>query len=187
MEEPVPDGFWDQALEMLNSMAFREMESSAEISSGWASVINPFQEEITMRDISFGNYLLVSMRVDQKKIPAALLKKHCLWEEQKTRDMKGLQRLSGKMRKEIRERVKMQLLLKAMPIPSTHDVCWNIQHGQILFFSCQEKMQGTFEDLFFRTFRLKPTPVIPYSLATDLLSDPGRESSLKELAPEVLI
>ncbi len=182
--EPLSDGFWNTALEAVSRHLFVELEHSVkEVTFGWAPVTDPFRNELTLTDISFGNYLLLTMRVDERKVPAQVLKKYTLQEERRVMEEKGIKRLHRKARTELRDRVRQQLLARVLPVPKTYDVCMDISTGMVLFMSCQAKAQGLFENLFYSTFSIRLDPVVPFTLATNLVSDTKKMQKLNSLRP----
>ncbi len=184
VSDPLPDNFWNHAVEAINRHHFSEMEYSLrEINTGWVSPTDPFKSEVALPDISFGNYLVVSMRIDERKIPQPVLKKHVLLEERRIMAEKDLKRLSRKVRLEIKERVRQQLLAKVLPVPHTYDLCMDISDGTVLFMSCQNKARETLEKLFYSTFSTRLDPVIPFTLASSLLKDSASLMYLNKIGP----
>lgn len=188
IKEPAPDNFWAKTLDEISTRAFREQDVGVqEISIGWAPPRDPFKEDITMEDIAFGDSLIISLRVDKRSVPASLLKKYCSIEEKRTMQQGTLQRITSKMRKEIRERTRLQLLAKALPVPATHDMCWNISTGSVLFFCRQDKICGMAEDLFKTTFGMRLYPVIPYTLGLRLIDRENKTEVFETMRPEVFV
>ncbi len=184
-----PENFWSWALERLQAEAFTDKVAGVtEWTFGWASPLNPLEPPaLTMNDIAFGEYLLVTLRVDQRKVAPNLLKRYCLIEEKRILAERDIERLPAKMKREIREHTRMQLLAKTIPVPNTYDLFWNISTGQVLFCSQQQKIQALAEDLFKKTFDTGLEPLIPYTLAIDLASSDEQKKRIKELKADVLI
>lgn len=186
--DALPDNFWENALDAISSRCFREGAAGVqEMSAGWASAREPFKEEITMEDIGFSDYLLLSLRVDKRSVPASLLKKMCSIEERRVMQERQLNRLASRMRKEIRERIRLQLLAKSLPVPSLHDMVWNISTGSVLFFSRQDKICGLLEDMFKTTFGMPLKPVIPYTLGLSLIDPEAGLQAYEQIRPEALV
>jgi len=115
------------------------------------------------------------------------LKKHLALEERRLLEEKGWKRLGQKARKELRDKVRFSLLAKVIPVPSVYDVAWNLRSGTLLLFSCQDKVIQRFEELFFETFGIRPSPVTPYSLAQRYCEERGCSDQLSRAVPEVMI
>ncbi len=182
--DPLPDNFWNYAIEAVNRHHFSEMDHSLkEINLGWVSPTDPFKSEITLPEISFGNYLILSMRIDERKIPQPVLKKHVLLEERRIMGEKGLKRLSRRIRSEIKDRVRQGLLAKVLPVPKTYDLCMDISDGTVLFMSCKPKAREMLENLFYNTFSMQLDPVIPFTLASSLLTESEFIHYLNKIGP----
>ncbi len=188
VKDELPDNFWSWAVEEISARAFNEHGTGvSEMSIGWASSRDPFRQEITMEDIAFSDFLIIALRVDKRSVPAPLLKKFCSIEEKRTIAEKQLKRITSKLRKEIRERTRLQLLAKALPVPATYDMCWNISTGSVLFFGRQDKICGMFEDLFKTTFNMRLYPVIPYTLGAELINVETQSDTYEAMRPEVFV
>ena len=186
IKDELPQDFWSFALDEISARAFREQDAGVqETKIGWVPLRDPFKEEIDLNDISFGDYLLLSLRIDKRSVPAALLKKFCAIEEKRTLSERQMDRLSSKLRKEIRERMKLQLLAKTLPVPATYALCWNISTGSLFFFARQDKVCGLFEDLFKTTFDIRLYPVIPHTLGIELIDRETMYEAFQNLGPEV--
>ena len=64
------------------------------------------------------NDIVLSMRIDERKVPSAVLKKFCMKEEERARKEKQVPKLSRGHRLDIKESVKLMLTKKAVPIPA---------------------------------------------------------------------
>ncbi len=176
---PLPGRFWDTALEAIRGHAFVEAgHSEKEIAVGWVPAADPFRTDITLNDICFGGFLLVAMRVDERKVPPQALKRFTLQEEARVKEEKGLKKLGRRARSEIRDRVRQALLSKVLPVPRIYDCCMEVSSGSVLFMGCQSKARGLFEGLFYNTFSIRLDPVVPFTLAEELMD---RSSLLRHL------
>ena len=188
VKDTLPENFWAWALEEISGRAFNEHGTGvSEMSLGWASCRDPFKDEITMEDVAFSDFLIISLRVDKRSVPASLLRKYFSIEEKRTIAEKQIPRLTSKMRKEIRERTKLQLLAKALPVPATYDLCWNISNGSVMFFSRQDKICGMMEDIFKTTFNMRLYPVIPYTLGMEFIDTETQAQPYEAMRPEVFV
>ena len=157
----------------LASRAFRSIENSTdELSEGWTQVDHP---DYAIFDVpsSFwrDNYLVFSLRRDQRRIPAALLKSHIKREESDflTR-YPHMKRPPKEKRDEIRELVRLRLLARCLPIPSMIDVVWDLKNGALTLFSLGNKAVERFEDIFRKTFEgLSLQAIHPFARAHMLL------------------
>ena len=66
---------------------------------------------------------------------------------------------------EIKERIRLQMKKKTLPITKSVDVVWHLDEGVVRFFSTAQKAITEFVDLFEETFQLKLNPHGPYLCA----------------------
>lgn len=187
VEGELSGNFWKSAVEKMESLKFRENGAGIENDSyGWVSVRDPYSATTNMDDIAYGNYLLAAIRVEQRSVPVAVIKKYCSIEEKRVLEEKDIKRLPTRVRKEIRDKVRFELLAKTIPVPRIVELLWDISSGQVLLFSCQERNREIAEDLFYRTFEIRLKPVIPYTIAEEFAESQGLEESLSSIRAEVL-
>lgn len=187
VEGELPDHFWEFAAERIKLHSFKDIDDSYEEQSiGWVSVDNMFDSEFVYAPYAVADYIILAMRVDERKISPAILKKFCLKEEEKIKKERQIPRLSRGHKVEIKENIKLMLTKKAVPTPSVYDLVWNLGESTMQFFSTNQKAQAQLEDLFKETFGLKIMLQIPYLTAAHLL-DPQLENLLADLRPEIFI
>ncbi|MDD2366603.1 MAG: recombination-associated protein RdgC [Desulfuromonadaceae bacterium] len=171
-ELPRSDQF-DWFSQKLSARGFQSIENSAEESSeGWVLVDKPDDVSFTLpSDFWRDNYLVFSLRKDQRKIPAAVLKSHSGREESAfLAQNPNLRRTPKHKREEIKEQVQLRLLLKCLPVPSSVDVVWDLKSGVLTLFSLGTKVIERFEDLFRKTFDGCSLVIIhPFARAQKLL------------------
>ena len=99
------------------------------------------------------NYLVFSLRRDQRRIPAAVFKSHAGREEGAfLAQHPNLRRAPKRKREEIKEQVQMRLLTKCLPVPGIVDVVWDQKNGVLTLFSLGSKVVERFEEFFRKTF-----------------------------------
>lgn len=157
----------------LSARAFRSIENSAEeLSEGWTQIDNPDEASFEApSDFWRDNYLVFSLRRDQRKVPAAVLKSHSGREEGAfLAQHPNLRRTPKSKREEIRELVQMRLLAKCLPVPSTVDVVWDQRTGVLTLYTLGSKVIERFEDIFRKSFDgLSPVMIHPFARARMLL------------------
>ena len=187
VEGELPENFWDFAAPRITANAFRDIdETFDEQSVGWVSLAGMFDSDFSQAPYAVGDYLALSMRVDERKIPARILKKFCLKEEERLKKMHQVPKLSRAQRLDIKDNMHLMLLKKALPAPAVYDLCWNLATGTILFFSANQKAQELFEELFRRTFELGVMLQPPFLVAEHLLPA-ERHRALAELTPAIFV
>lgn len=157
----------------LSNLGFKSIENSAEeLSEGWSLVDRPDDSSFeSPSDFWRDNYLVFSLRRDQRKIPAAVLKSHSAREEGAfLAEHPNLRRTPKNKREEIKEMVQVRLLVKCLPVPSTVDVVWDLKSGVLTLFTLGTKVIERFEDAFRKTFEGFSLVIIhPFARARTLL------------------
>ena len=163
VEEPLPDNFQDFTHRQIRKFAFRELSmGSEEISFGWTSLENLLDTQFEYANYAAGDYLAFSFRLDRKKVPPSLAKIRYLEAEKKALGAKTKKFLSKGEKEEIKERIHLDLLNKAFPVPSFFDVCWSLSQGWVTFGSLSPKVAEEFEKLFKKCFNLTLSPLVPW-------------------------
>jgi hypothetical protein len=163
----------------LSSKAFQSIENSSdELSEGWTQVDRPDDPTFEVpsgfwRD----NYLVFTLRRDQRRIPAAVLKSHSGREEGVfLAQHPNLRRTPKRKREEIKEQVQLRLLTRCLPVPSSVDVVWDLKSNVLTLYSLGTKSIERFEEIFRSTFEGFSLVVVhPFARARMLV-----EESLKE-------
>ncbi len=183
----MPNNFWDFAADRISTHAFRDIDDTYdEYSIGWVSVMNMFDSEFEYASYAAGDYIALSMRIDERKVAAAILKKFCLKEEERVKKERQIPKLNRSMRLEIKENMQLMLIKKVVPMPAVYDLCWNLSDNTVLFFSTSSKVHTALEDLFKDTFDLHLMLQVPYITAQHLLP-PEKEDRLAEITPSIFI
>lgn len=181
------ENFWEFAAERIAAHAFKDIDDNyEEYSIGWVSVMNMFDSQFAYASHAVGDYIVLSMRIDERKVPSSVLKKYCLKEEERVRKEKQVPKLSRGNRLEIKENITLLLTKKAAPIPAVYDLCWNLANNTVLFFSTSANVHMALEDLFKETFDLHLVQQVPYLAAAHLLN-PAQEVELAAMSSSILI
>ncbi len=187
VEGELPDNFWEFVAERLGAFSFRDIDDTFdEYSIGWVSVENMFDSEFAYSSYQAGDYIVLSMRIDERKVAPAVLKKFCMKEEERVKKERQVPRLSRAHRQEIKENIQLQLVKKAIPVGAIYDLCWNLADSTLFFFSTSNKAQAVLEDFFKESFNLQLILQIPYLTAEHLLAPEEREA-LADLKPQIFV
>jgi DNA recombination-dependent growth factor C len=187
VEGRLPENFWDFAADRISQFAFRDIDDTfEEYSIGWVSVENMFDSTFEGASYAVGDYIVLAMRIDERKISSSLLNKFALKEEERVKKEHRAPRLSRGHRQQIKEEVRLKLTKRAMPVPSVYDLCWNLSEGTLTFYSISPKAQSVLEDFFKECFGLNIIMQVPYLTAAHLL-DAEEQEKLKEMGPEIFI
>jgi hypothetical protein len=158
----------------LTDRGFQSIENSTEESAeGWTLIDKSDLASFdSPSDFWRDNFVVFSLRKDQRKIPAAVLKSHAGREEGAfLAQNPNLRRTPKHKREEIKELVQLRLLTKCLPVPSTVDVLWDLKSGVLTLYSLGTKVIERFEDIFRKTFEgFSPVIIHPFARARKLLS-----------------
>ncbi|MEA3436782.1 MAG: recombination-associated protein RdgC [Thermodesulfobacteriota bacterium] len=132
---------------------------------GWTSFENPFKPGFKGSSFSIGTYLVFSMRIDRKVIPAKVIKKHIAIEAAKLLAVSGRSFFSKDEKAAIKDRVINTLILRIPATPNVYDILWNYEDAEIWFFSSLKAANEEFETLFAKSFNLTPIRLFPYTMA----------------------
>lgn len=144
-------------LDRIREFQFQPLEPSAEDdqSMGWCVVDRMLDLDFTPERVFNGPYLSLGLRVDRWSLPGALLK--ALIEERCEALMAQKQklRLSRSERELVREVVVRELKERLLPAASLVDMVWNLDSGQVRFWTQSNARCELFEELFESTFGVR--------------------------------
>ena len=120
--------------------AFEELSPDAEEdrSAGWVEIDDSDATTFASGSFTFGEQVIVSWRVDQLKVPSALLR------AQVDRWARGFQAEKGRAaarteKREQKDLLQKQLRRRAFPVSRTHDVSWNLSSDELYIWSTSRK------------------------------------------------
>jgi DNA recombination-dependent growth factor C len=145
-----------------------------------------FDNGFAYSSYAVGDQIVLALRIDERKVSSSLLKKFSLKEEERIKKEHRAPRLSRGHRQQIKEDIRLQLIKKALPVPSVYELSWNLANNTMLFFSTSAKAQSVLEDFFKESFGLTIILQVPYLSAANLL-DHSEQERLKEIQPEILV
>ena len=181
IEEPV----LETIAKGLAKNAITEIDDEAsEKSVGWTSLENPFRPDFSGSSFAIGPYLVFSLRIDKKTIPAKIVKKHYQIEMAKRLSDTGRDHLAKSEKQEIKERVVQGLSMRIPATPNVYDVLWNIEEASLWICSNQKAANEELETLFAKSFKCNLIRLFPYTIAELAagLSDAERDT-LATLSP----
>lgn len=183
----LPESFWDFAAERIVAHRFKDIDDTLdEYSIGWVSVADMFDIDFAYSSYAVGDYVVLTMRVDERKVSPSVLKKYVMKEEELIKKEKQINRLSRAARLEIKERIHAELIRKSFPVPSTYDLCWNLTDNTLLFFSTSKKAIALLEDLFKETFNLSLILQIPWLMGLQMAEGESL-TRYEEMRPAILL
>ncbi len=181
----MPPDFLTWVDERLQFNLFREIDdTNDEKAVGWVELDNLLQTSFEGGPAHKGEYLAFSLRMDTRKVPAAVFRKHFLLAEQTVRQQQKFRRLSRHQKLELKKTVMTDLLRRQMPQPALFDIVWHPSQQRLWLFATSPKVRETFETLFRETFEMDIFLLFPYTLAQDVL-DPAAQDRLEMVEPAV--
>ena len=173
--DTVPRELWMEIPEKLKQFAFQDIDEIAEERAwGWVSFEDMLDSEWGSAPPDKGAYLAFALRLDTRRIPPAVLKKHlaiALREEEKRIHELGKKFIARDRKKELQEQVKLRLMSRFLPIPAVFDVVWATDSNTVYLASTQSKLIELFMNHFTLTFDLHLEPLTPYALAASMLDE----------------
>lgn len=181
----IPPDFWDFIDRRVRANVFKDIEqSTAEIAVGWTSVTDFMDTEFAYAAYSLSPYVVLGLRVDQRKVAASLLHKYHRLEVDKAMGYLEEGRKLGRVRREeLKDKVRLELLARIPPSSQLFEVIWDTSRNELWLGSAARKVMDLFEDLFIQSFGLELIPRIPFLLARDLLAKSPLVTSLEEARP----
>ncbi len=174
--DPVPSGLWAEVPDRLRKNSFRDIDELPEDQSfGWVSFEDMLDATFAVNPVEKGQYLAFSLRLDTRRVPPAVIKKHhalAIKQEEAHNREQGKKFVSRERKKELKEQTMLRLKMRFLPIPAEFQTVWNTAEGVVYFTSTQQKMLDMFEEIFVRTFDLHLVPLTPYELAVTQIKDP---------------
>lgn len=187
VEGELPDNSLDYIADKIVSFSFVDIdETTDEYSIGWVSILNMFDSQFKYASYAAGDYITLTVRIDERKVSPAILKKVLQKEEERVRLEKELKKLSRSMKVEIKDRVRTELMRKSVPIPAIYELFWNLSESTLVFFSTNKKAQAILEDLFRDCFGLLLKQQIPYNTAEHLLGE-EEVGALEKVSPDIFV
>ena len=153
-------------------------------SVGWTSFANPFQPKFDGSSFVYGAYFVFALRIDKKKIPPKVLKKHYTLAITKRMTESGRDYLSKNEKKMLKDHVISELSLRIPATPHIYDVVWNYDAAVIWFFTNLKEANEELESLASKSFNLSLIRLFPYT-AAELSSDlsNSQHDALQKISP----
>ena len=187
VEGELPENPLDFIADRVMAFSFRDIDDTYdEYSIGWVSVLNMFDSQFQYASYAAGDYITITLRVDERKVSPAILKKFVQKEEERVKLEKQVPKLGRAQKVEIKERIRTELMRKAIPIPVIYDLCWSLSESTLYFFSTNKKAHAVLEDFFKESFGLLLRQQIPYVVGEQLLDEDGLDR-LARINPDVLV
>jgi len=180
VESALPEDFLEGLPQRISRFAFQNIDetSDQERSVGWVNIMDMFDNRLSAMQYLKEPCIALSWRVDVRKVPSKALKRYCREAEEEAKESEGLEFLSKKRRREIKESVQAKLLKRVIPQSQTYDMIWNLKASTVLFGSLSNNLCDEFAEFFMQCFGLHLKPVFPYSAALEILEKEGMAPAL---------
>ena len=173
--DPVTDELIREVPDRLRKHAFVDIDDLPEMhAQGWVSFEDFLDTEWHEAPAQKGNYFVFSLRVDNRRIPAGVIRKHvaiALRQEKEELRAHNKTFISRERKKEIREQVLLRLRQRFLPVPGEFNVIWLLEKNEVWFASTQSGMIDLFMEEFLQTFDLRLDQLTPYTLAVTMLDE----------------
>ena len=165
-EIPTTDIFqW--ASERLAKNGFRNIDDGAEeLSTGWVHVDDSRESDFDVPGAFWrDHYLVFSLRRDQRRVPAAVLKAGLREAEGRyLAENPGLRRVPKQKREDLREAIRSTLLARTLPVPAVWDAVWDTRTNLMTFTSLTSGIIELFENQFKKSFEgLRLVAIHPFA------------------------
>lgn len=173
--DPVPADLWPAITDKLKQFAFRDIDDIPEMQSiGWVCFEDMLDAEWHTAPPQKGAYIVFSLRLDMRRIPAGVVKKHLALalkqEKERMRDQ-AKSFISRDRKKELKEQVMLRLRQRFLPVPGEFNVLWATDSNEVWFASTQNSLIDIFIEEFLKTFGLRLDQLTPYNLAAGMLDE----------------
>lgn len=154
---------------------FRSIEqTSEELSFGWVQ-LDDYQESsfAGLHTFQHDHYFAFSLRRDQRKLPATLVKPYMLKAEQEWLAANPqFKRVPKQQREDLRDAVRGSLFAKTLPTPAIYDVIWDTRSNLVTFNSLGTNTVDLFVEQFKKSFDgLRLVPLHPFARAGQVIDD----------------
>ncbi|MBR5050514.1 MAG: recombination-associated protein RdgC, partial [Desulfovibrio sp.] len=156
--DPVPADLWASVPDLLKKGAILDIDDLPELQAdGWVCFDDYLDTEWVTAPPQKGDYLAFSLRLDIRRIPAGVVRKHldkAIKQEKEDNARSGKKFISRERKKELKEQVVLKLRNRFLPVPGEFNVLWNTSSNEIWFASTQTKVKELFTTKFLNTFNL---------------------------------
>ncbi len=172
----LPEPLMETQTRLLMQHAIVEIDDEdTDQSVGWTSFEDPFTPDFSGSNFVIGSQFLFSFRMDKKTVPSKVVSKKTHQEIKRRLMETGKEFLSRNEKKQIKEDILRELLMRMPAIPNVFDVLWNYEKNSLWFFSTQKSANEMFEVFFTKSFKLNLVRRFPYTAALEFLPDPEKD------------
>ena len=150
--DPVPEQLWADIPDLLKKGALLDIDELPEMEAkGWTCFDDYLDTQWVTASPHKGEYLAFTLRIDTRRIPAGVIRKHVTLA--------------------LKEQVTLRLRQRFLPVPAEINVVWSIRRNEVWLASVQNKVIELFMQLFLDTFQLHLQQLTPSALAIQLMGE----------------
>jgi recombination associated protein RdgC len=159
-----PEGFHEKYVAALNNHAFLEpvVPAGKEELQGWTqfhNLLNTSFDDVSKW--SYNQYILFSLRVDKKTLPANLFKATIGQQCDEWCAEHGHERVPRNVKEDFVEALEALWLKRMLPRVTTTEVLWDTKESVVYVHAHAQKTIDRITKRFYRTFGLELTPMSP--------------------------
>lgn len=175
----VPDDFRTVYADALADHAFREpREWNPGVEAvGWCQIHNLLDTEFDdLNQWLYNEYVVAALRIDKKSLPTKLLKAHLDKRVAEWCQENQQRKAPARIKADIKEQLEREMLERTLPRVATHEFCWNLVEGHVLFHNTSDRVNDAFRQAFRHTFGIA---LLPWSPLDFLADDPATAAALE--------
>jgi recombination associated protein RdgC len=157
-----------------------EPDEEAEERAGWCALGAPFDLDLSYDKVFNGAYLTLGLRLDRYRFPARVVQAELAKASHAALTKSGHERLSRSQKTELKQRVLATLRRKYLPSMLAVDMVWNLDAGEVFFWSQSRGLIERLGALFELCFALTLVENSPF-VAAERLFPSQRRSQLDQL------
>lgn len=182
----LPEKFRDGFLENIARFALRENDRARtkDDNCGWVSITDPADTDLHLNKFLFSQYLVLTFRVDRKRVPARYLTIQLDKKVREVMALEKLQRVGPNRKKELKAALEEELLGRALPVVATFDMAWDIETMELWLFTTSDAICDLFRGLFKDTFGLELERIRPSHWLSPLFPRDELAGLVQGLEPE---
>lgn len=175
----------DALLGRIGEFAFQPLtaESEDDFHYGWIVFEELLNTEFSRDNVFRGEYVCLGLRVDQWRLPSALLRARMSEMQNEVKARTGKPKLFRTEKEHIRETVTRELKGRTLPSAQMIDCVWEPDAKLVRFWSQSTRMTELFESLFESTFEVQLMPSNPYIEALEAGLDDDAVGRLVDAEP----
>ena len=147
---------------------------------GWITLEHLFDVKFAIEKVVLDPYVCFALRIDKRKIPQNIMRAFLKIEEMAHVNATGKKPGPAK-RRELREKVKLDLMAKVLPAAASYQVIWNMAEGLVFFGAPSDAVAEKFVTQFEDTFDVTLIAQTPRHLGLRLLH--GDAEAIERAAP----